>query len=194
MVYPPIPHQRCITHVQRLGLAFLTRNPKTQAGQELRVLVKTITQIENKPQPDEWVNQFLLWCNRWDSFLKERSHLKGTRKWWYTHKSLRRVRTLILNALPNLFHYLEDNTIPKDTNGLEGRFSIPATSWFIQNEKRGLSRMVRLSYYQQQKTNTFLPLTQYSFASTVPIRNEIRNARRIRFIMLLLDIGKTSFI
>ena len=53
MVYPNIPHQRCITHVQRLGLTLLTRNPKTQAGQELRPLVKTITPIENKPQRDE---------------------------------------------------------------------------------------------------------------------------------------------
>jgi hypothetical protein len=173
MVYPNIPHQRCITHVQRLGLALLTRNPKTRAGQELRPLVKTITQIENESygsrfgqQRDEWVNQFLLWCNRWDSFLKERSYLEGTRKWWYAHKSLRRARVLILNALPNLFYYLEDNTIPKDTNGLEGRFSIPpkaglpATPWFIQNEKRGLSRLVYLRYHQPQKTNTFFPLTR----------------------------------
>jgi len=142
-VYPNIPHQRCIIHVQRLGLALLTRNPKTLAGQELRLLVKTITQIKNKQQRDEWVNQFLLWCNRWDSFLKERSHLEGARKWWYTHKSLRRARALIFNALPHLFHYLEDNTIPKDTNGLEGRFSMLKQHY---RQHRGLSKIRREAY------------------------------------------------
>ena len=146
MVYPDIPHQRGITHVQRLGFALLTRNPKTQAGQELRPLVKTISQIENKQQRDEGVNQFLLWCNRWDSFLKERSYLEGTRKWWYTHKSLRtRQRRIILNALPNLFYYLEDNTIPKGTNGLEGGFSIPPKAG-DHRQHRGLSRMRREAY------------------------------------------------
>ncbi len=143
MIYPQIPHQRCITHIQRLGLALLTRNPKTQAGQELRLLAKTITQIETQQQRDVWVNQLLLWCNRWDGFLKERSYLKGTRKWWYTHKSLRRVRALILNALPNLFHYLEDNTIPKNTNGLEGRFGMLKQHY---RQHRGLSKLRREAY------------------------------------------------
>lgn len=143
IVYPNIPHQRCRIHVQRLGLALLTRNPRTLAGQELRSLVKTVTKIENKQQRDEWINQFLLWCKRWDSFLKERSYLEGTRKWWYTHKSLRRAKALILNALPNLFHYLEDNTIPKDTNGLEGRFSMLKQHY---RQHRGLSKMRRAAY------------------------------------------------
>jgi hypothetical protein len=143
MVDPNIPHQRCITHVQRLGLAFLTRNPKTQAGQELRPLVKTIPQVENKQQRDVWVNQFLLWRTRWDNFLKEKSHLEGTRKWWYTHKSLRRAKALIFNALPSLFHYLEDSTIPKDTNGLEGRFSMLKQHY---RQHRGLSKRRREAY------------------------------------------------
>jgi hypothetical protein len=152
-VYSHIPHQRCIIHVQRLGLALLTRNPRTLAGQELRSLIKTIAQIENKLQRDEWVNRLLLWCSKWDSFLKERSYFSArggsafgreeTGKWWYTHKSLRRAKALILNALPNLFHYLEDNTIPKDTNGLEGRFSMLKQHY---RQHRGLSKLRRKAY------------------------------------------------
>lgn len=143
IIYPNIPHQRCLTHLQRLGLALITRNPRTLAGQELRPLIRTITAIESKKQRDKWVGQFSIWCKKWESLLKERSYLEGTRRWWYTHKSLRRVRALILNALPNMFHYLEDNTIPNTTNGLEARFSSLKQHY---RQHRGLSARRRPSY------------------------------------------------
>jgi hypothetical protein len=143
IVYPNVPHQRCLTHLQRLGLALLTRNPRTLAGQELRPLIRIITVIESKKQRDKWVSQFSIWCKKWESFLKERSYLEGTRRWWYTHKSLRRVRALILNALPNMFHYLEDNTIPNTTNGLEARFSSLKQHY---RQHRGLSERRRSKY------------------------------------------------
>ena len=35
---------------------------------------------------------------------------------------IRRVRRLLINAFPNMFHYLQDNQIPKSTNALESFF------------------------------------------------------------------------
>jgi transposase-like protein len=143
LVYPDIPHQRCVTHVQRWGLILLTRNPKTEAGRELKPLLQILSLIDTAEQKDLWIKYFDLWLNRWVNFLKERSYLKGTRKWWYTHKSLRRVRALLLGAIPGLFHYLNDKNIPKTTNGIEGRFSSLKQHY---RQHRGLSKQRREAY------------------------------------------------
>ena len=143
MVYPNISHQRCVTHIQRLGLTLVTRNPKTLPGKELRPLVLTITKIKTKQQKDAWTNEFMLWNKKWNYFLKERTYLEGSTRWWYTHKYLRRVRALIVNAIPDLFYYLEDQLIPKDTNGLEGRFSSLKQHY---RQHRGLSKERRETY------------------------------------------------
>lgn len=41
-VFPNVIHQRCIIHVQRMSLIYLTRFPKTEAGITLRYWVKKI--------------------------------------------------------------------------------------------------------------------------------------------------------
>lgn len=141
--YPNIPHQRCTVHLQRLSLALITQNPRTRAGYEIRPLALLISKIKTKRQKDKWISYFDKWCSKWEEFLKQRSYSDDARTWWYTHKSLRRVRSLITNALPNMFFYLDDENIPKDTNGLEGRFSS-----FKQHyrQHRGLSKARRETY------------------------------------------------
>jgi len=142
-IYPSIPHQRCIVHLQRYSSILVTRNPKTLPGQEIRPLILSVTKITTAKQRDEWVNQFRRWCKKWDGFLKERSYLYGTKKWWYTHKYLRRVRSHIKNAIADLFYYLDDSLIPRDTNGLEGRFSALKQHY---KQHRGLSKERREAY------------------------------------------------
>jgi len=142
--YPDIPHQRCLVHLQRQTLAFITRNPKTQAGKEIRPLMQRLSKIDNLASKNQWLKDFNTWCLRWENFLKQRSYAEdGTKKWWYTHKSLRRVRASVKSAMPNLFHYLNDRSIPRDGNGLEGRFSS-----FKQHyrQHRGLSKSRREGY------------------------------------------------
>ena len=34
-VYPDIPHQRCVIHLRRLALAWITQNPRTLAGWQI---------------------------------------------------------------------------------------------------------------------------------------------------------------
>ena len=56
---------------------------------------------------------------------------------------LRRTRALIKNALPNMFHYLDNPKIPKSTNGLESRFSYLKNNLNIH---RGLSEKNRINF------------------------------------------------
>jgi hypothetical protein len=141
-VFPNVIHQRCIIHIQRLSLAYLTRNPKTQAGIILRQLVKHLHKIDNHDKRDYWIFFFNEWCKKCNDFLKDRSISASGRK-WYTHKLLRRTRSLIKNALPDMFHYLDNCHIPKSTNGLESRFSYLKNNLKIH---RGLNRKNRRSF------------------------------------------------
>jgi len=142
-VCPNIPHQRCLVHVQRYALALITRNPKTTPGRQLKPLVQQLSKLETRKQKDLWIRKTLSWEKRWNQFLKERTYLEGTRSWWYTHRSLRRVRALVINAIPDLFHYLENNKIPKTSNGLEGRFGSLKMHY---RQHRGLSKKRRKAY------------------------------------------------
>lgn len=141
-VFPNAIHQRCIVHIQRMSLAYLTRFPKTDAGIELRCLVGELHKIETYYDRDLWIEYFSGWCEDYGDFLKEKSESDSGRK-WYTHKSLRKTRSLIKNALPNMFYYLDDYRIPKSTNGLETRFSFLKNSLKIH---RGLSNENRKNF------------------------------------------------
>jgi hypothetical protein len=141
-VFPNVIHQRCVVHVQRMSLTYLTRFPKTNAGIELRFLVKELHKIETYYDRDLWIECFNDWREKHNDFLKEKSESDSGRR-WYTHKSLRKTRSLIKNALPNMFHYLDDYRIPKSTNGLETRFSYLKNSLKIH---RGLSKKNRKNF------------------------------------------------
>ncbi len=143
IVYPDIPHQRCLVHIRRQGLAWLTRNPKTIPGQQLKPLIQELTKIETWEQAGQWTQAILDWEQRWRIFLKQRTYFPGTKRWWYTHRSLRKVRALVIYAIPDLFHYLDDPFIPKTSNGLEGRFGSLKMHY---RQHRGLSRERRDAY------------------------------------------------
>ena len=141
-VFPQAIHQRCIIHIQRMSLIYLTRFPKTEAGITLRYWVRKLHLIENHEQKYYWIAEFEGWCGKYDLFLKERSVSFSGRK-WYTHKLLRKTRSLIKNALPNMFHYLDNSNIQKSTNGLESQFSYLKNTLKIH---RGLSKENRESF------------------------------------------------
>lgn len=138
-----IPHQRCVVHVQRFGSILLTRRPKTLAGRDLKLLLKLLLAVRKAQERDDWLLAFQTWDERWSEFLKERSSSPETGRTWFTHRSLRKIRTLVRNAIPDLFLYVEDPSIPKDTNGLEGRFS---GLKFHYRQHRGLSLERRNAY------------------------------------------------
>ena len=142
IVFPNIVHQRCVIHIQRMSLAYLTRFPKTEAGIVLRHWVRKLHKIDSYEKRNFWIMQFERWLKKYDSFLKEKSESFSGRK-WYIHRSLRRTRSLIKNALPNMFHYLDNSEIPKSTNGLESRFSYFKNNLNIH---RGLTNQNRRNF------------------------------------------------
>lgn len=118
-VWPQVKIQRCLIHVVRQACIWLTQNPRTKAGRELLVLVKELPRIQTKRQKRRWVRKFWRWHRRHEKFLKDRSY-SPSGKWWYTHRRLRGTRSLLKNALPDLFGFVTDSSIPKTSNHVEG--------------------------------------------------------------------------
>ena len=65
----------------------------------------------------------LLWLTRYKMYINEKTFMPDSKRYWFTHRLLRRTYHSINNALPNMFHYLDNEQIPKTTNGIEGYFS-----------------------------------------------------------------------
>lgn len=124
-LFPHAWHQRCMAHVMRLALAWLTKNPQSSAGKELRMLVLSMTRCITQHDARVWRRSFANWQEAHDTFLCEKSANPKTGRGWYTHKKLRAVRSLIANALSNLFRYTERKRIPRTTNDLEGGINSP---------------------------------------------------------------------
>ena len=119
---PDIIIQRCLVHIQRMCLLWLTRYPKHPAGQELRHLVLLILKIKTENDKLFWKKELDKWYEVYKDYINEKTYHPETGRYWYTHKLLRRSYTTIKRALPNMFHYLSNPNIPKTTNGIEGFF------------------------------------------------------------------------
>ena len=115
--------QRCLVHIQRMCLLWLTRYPMHIAGQELRQLVLLILKIKTNNDRLYWTRQLNKWYERHKEYINEKTYNAETGRYWYTHKLLRRSFFSIKRALPNMFHYLSNSKIPRTTNGIEGFFS-----------------------------------------------------------------------
>lgn len=120
-VWPQTIIQRCVIHISRQAKKWLTQNPRTEAGQELRLIVKKLTDIQTETEKNIWLKSFDDWQKKYNDFLKEKTrHPILEKRWWYTHKKLRAVRSLLKNSLNNLFIYLDDPRVPKTSNDVEG--------------------------------------------------------------------------
>lgn len=122
LVFPDVPLQRCLVHIQREGLTCLTRRPQHEAGQQLRRLLLMLCKIDTHEIAQQWIMSFIEWYKKHEDFLNQRSFNTTTNRYWYTHKFLRRTSQMIKRALPEMFTYLFDKDIPKSNNGLESFF------------------------------------------------------------------------
>ena len=129
-----IPHQRCIIHVARQARTWLTQHPKYAAGVELLHLVSELGHVKTTEDAVSWNAELDILFESHHDFLKERSH-SPEGKWWYTHRKLRGVRSLLLNARSNLFTYLS-TPLPRTSNHLEGGINGPLKAFL--KEHRGL--------------------------------------------------------
>jgi hypothetical protein len=141
-VWPGAEIQRCLIHVTRQARTWLTMHPKMAAGADLLGLVRELGSVRTKRQKRRWIRRFRRWQKRFAAFLKERT--QGDGHWWYTHRKLRAVRSLIANAIPDLFRFVSDPTVPRTSNHVEG--GLNARIKELLRCRRGLSVKKKLAF------------------------------------------------
>jgi len=137
-VWPEITVQRCMAHIQRQGLAWLRRYPKLEASRQLRKILLGIADIRDEQGRQAFRNDFIDWEKQYGGSVKA---LPSTDK---VYGDLQRARSLIVHALPDMFHYLEERCIAATTNKLEGYFSRLKE---LYRRHRGLSKKHRQNYF-----------------------------------------------
>ena len=116
-----IPIQMCQRHQVAIIRRYITKNPRLEAGKEL----KKISLFLTKSEKDDFILILDQWYKKWKSFLMEKTYTEETGKWHYTHRRLRSAYRSLKTNLPYLFTCLEypDLDIPNTTNSIEGLFS-----------------------------------------------------------------------
>jgi len=137
LVWPQVPLQRCLYHIQHEGKRWLRTYPKTNAGKELRILLSTLSSIKTFQERDKFILGYHDWIRNYSSFVSSlpRTHVAC--------KDLRRTMSLINHALPDMFYYLNDKNIHATTNALEGFHSRLKSDY---RRHRGLTKTHRLQY------------------------------------------------
>ncbi len=131
--------QRCLVHIQRQGLSWLRKVPKRTESIKLREILLQVHYIKTKEQSDNFIKGFNLWEDRYGLSLSSSTN-RGK-----VFSDLLRTRSMIRNALPNMFSYLEYPEISKTTNALEGYFGRLKQKYRVH---RGLSPLKRKSYFR----------------------------------------------
>lgn len=119
---PKTTLQRCLVHIQRDCRIWLTKNPQSNAGYDLKQIAATLHQITNHEELSLWLLKLHDWHQKYQGFINQKSHNPETGRYWYTHKMVRRSFMSIKRALPDMFHYLDNPKIPKSTNAVESFF------------------------------------------------------------------------
>jgi len=120
-VFQGIPVQMCHFHQKKIINKYLTTRPKLPAGQELRMIAKTIPNSNEETLRAEIDNWFL----KWHEFLKQKTTDLNTGRWFYTHKRIRSAYHSLKNNLPYLYTFQKypELNIPNTTNSLDGFFN-----------------------------------------------------------------------
>ena len=120
-LFKDIPVQMCHFHQLQTVTKYLTRRPRTEAGQELRRLALTLTKTNEKT----FTQALIIWEKKYHNFYTEKTSVTGTNHWYYTHKSVRSAYMSLKRNLPFLFTYQKypELNIPNTTNTIDGYFA-----------------------------------------------------------------------
>jgi hypothetical protein len=118
-------------------MRWLRSYPKTEAGKKLRELLSRLSWIKNISERDAFIRGYGDWLRGYGDFVR------ALPKTIVAYKDLKRTIVLINNALPDMFHYLEDPLVHSTTNALEGFHSRLKADY---QRHRGLNREHRISY------------------------------------------------
>jgi len=143
---PEVLVQRCLVDIQRICLLWLTANPTYYAGKKLSALAGYIHLIKTHNDKVYFIQQLKKWEVKYNSFLNEKSYKDQTGRYWYKHTLIICSFITIKSALPNVFWYLENEKIPKTTNGIESYFG------HLKNHldlHRGLTKEHRINFIKR---------------------------------------------
>ncbi len=116
-LWPDAVLQRCLVHIQRQGLVWCRNSPKTAYARQLRQIFLRVTRVATAAERDAFLSLVADWEDQYGAEIGAR---KETGR---VFSDIKRARSMLLRALPDMFHYLDDPHIPTSTNGLEGYFS-----------------------------------------------------------------------
>jgi len=122
-IFPGAIVQRCVVHVKRQIKSYLGVKPQLAQAKDLLYFSRQITRINTQEQAGKWLAELHHWYKEHEVFINQRSVNEQTGAWWYTHKHLHQAATHLVNAIPHLFSYLNDEQIPRSTNQIEGYFA-----------------------------------------------------------------------
>lgn len=137
-IWPELIIQRCLVHIQQQGLMWCRINPKTTEAKKLRNIFLTLTTVQTQEQKQT----FLKSVDDWENNYGEKIKSKKETGWVFS--DLKRARSMLLKALPNMFHFLDDPNIPRTSNLAEGYFSFMKSRY---RDHRGLSREKRANFF-----------------------------------------------
>jgi transposase-like protein len=137
-IWPNTVIQRCLVHIQRQGLMWCRRYPKTAYARKLRDIFLKVTSIKTQEEYYEFISLIIQWEKRYGQEIA-----KQPEKGW-VFSDIKRARSMLLKALPDMFHYLDDPAIPITTNGLESYFSRLKSHY---RQHRGLSKNKLENYF-----------------------------------------------
>jgi len=136
-VWPQVKIQRCLYHIQHEGMRWLRSTPKTEAGTLLRGLLNTLCGIRTREERDLFLRAYDSWTVRY------RDEVLALPRDQVAYKDLKRTMNLINNAIPDMFHFLDDPQVPNTTNTLESFYSRLKPDYWSH---RGLSAHHRIPY------------------------------------------------
>lgn len=135
--WPDAVLQRCLVHLQRQGLSWCRQRPTRADAQQLRRLFRALIPVCSRQARDRWIERFVAW----EQHYGWRIDLCPERGWVFS--DLKRARSSVVNALADMFHYLDHPGLASTSNGLEGYFSRLKPKY---RQHRGLSRRHRQAY------------------------------------------------
>ena len=118
-VFPKVPRQRCVVHVQRECKSFLSRQPRSPEVKSLKGLIADLTNIKTKNDKLWWLKMYDKWVEENEEYACEKGTSPNSNQTYFLRNDLRRAYVHLKRAIPNLFTYLDDPDLPNTTNSIE---------------------------------------------------------------------------
>lgn len=138
-LWPGIIVQRCLVHIQRQGLMWCRRQPRRTDAKHLRNLFLEVSKVNTTREGSHFLDEFARWENCFGQ------HIDNQPERGRVFSDVKRARSMLQKALPDMFHYLKNPYIPKTTNGLESYFSRLKRHY---RNHRGLKPQKRNHYFK----------------------------------------------